>query len=878
MKWSDLLLRLRALLVWRRVEHELDEELRFHIEMQTRKNVAAGMDAREAARRARVQFGGVEQAKENCRDARGIGWIETLLQDVLCALRGFRRTPGFALTVVATIALGLGLNTTLFTIFNAYVLRPVAVRDPYSLYAFYWTNKNGDSERLTWREFEDFRKQNAAFSEVMGAHFLFARVEGHPLLGQLVTGNYFRMLGAGAAHGRTLLPGDDAAHGSEPVIVLSYSAWRRKFGGDPGMIGGKLILHGYPLLVIGIAREGFSGLGETPKDFWAPLSLSGQLQDGPNLFGPEQPRQIDVVGRLKPELSARQAVAALTTWVRQITADRRESERAIGAHLRSQATAIPLNTEVFLFFSPILAAFGLVLLIACANVASMMLARAMARQREIGIRLSLGAARPRLIRQLLTESVLLALPAAAAGFALSQATIQYGERLMFATMPAEFAEFITVIPLPPDARVFGFMLAAAVVSAVLFGLAPAIQATRPNVMQAARGDFSSDFRPARLRNALVAGQITMCALLLICAGVLLRGARRLANFDVGLKTAGVVEMEIQEKFRARILERLASDPVVQTVVAVQSPPLDGALPTVPVVAGDSASAVGAWYNFVSPEYFAVLEIPILRGRNFTRDEAAAGAPVAIISLATARLFWGNRDAVGQSIHIVRDPQVHTQSRVLRHESVRVIGIARDVVSCCAIQGLDKTCIYLPTTPAEDGDALLVRVHGDAEVARRKLDTEIAAINPGAIDQIHRMDQMRAAGVYPFQAASWVCAGIGALALLLTLSGIYGVLSYLVTQRTKEIGIRVALGASTGSVTFLVLRQSMRLAGFGIALGSVLALGVSRLFAAHLVGINMFDGLAYGGGVLLVIAASAAAAYFPSRRAARIDPTTTLRYD
>src|SRR2546430_3064175 len=228
MKWSDLLLRLRALLVWRRVEHELDEELRFHIEMQTRRNVEAGMDAHEAARRARVQFGGVEQAKENCRDARGIGWIETLLQDVRYALRGFRRTPGFALTVVATIALGLGLNTTLFTIFNAYVLRPVAARDPYSLYLFYWTVKSGEGQRLTWHEFEDFRKQNPAFSEVMGAHFLFARVEGHPLLGEVVTGNYFRMLGAGAALGRTLLPGDDAAPGSEPVIVLSYAAWRRK--------------------------------------------------------------------------------------------------------------------------------------------------------------------------------------------------------------------------------------------------------------------------------------------------------------------------------------------------------------------------------------------------------------------------------------------------------------------------------------------------------------------------------------------------------------------------------------------------------------------------------------------------------------------------
>src|SRR5438445_2582017 len=298
------------------------------------------------------------------------------------------------------------------------------------------------------------------------------------------------------------------------------------FGGDPDIVGKKLFIHGYPLEVVGIAREGFSGLSELPLDFWAPLTMASQLEDGPNLFGVEQPEQIRIIGRLRHQLSLRQAEAALTTWAQQRTGDRPDPEKATGALLRSEATTIPLMPEVVAFFSPIIVAFGLVLLIACANVANMLLARAMARQREIGIRLAIGAGRARIVRQLLTESVLLALPAAAVGFGISKAAIELGVRLMFATLPRGYLEFITLLPLQPDARVFGFMIAAAVVSALLFGLAPAIQATRLNVMQAARGEFTTDYRPARLRNALVVGQVTVSVLLLICAAVLLRGNSR----------------------------------------------------------------------------------------------------------------------------------------------------------------------------------------------------------------------------------------------------------------------------------------------------------------------------------------------------------------
>jgi predicted permease len=607
--------------------------------------------------------------------------------------------------------------------------------------------------------------------------------------------------------------------------------------------------------------------------------MAAQLEAGPDLFGQEHPNGFnEIVGRLRPGLSAKQAKAALTGWSRQITADRPDSENAVGAILNSRATAIPLTLEMLALFIPLVVAFGLVLLLACANVANIMLARAMARQREIGIRLSLGAGRRRLIRQLLTESILLAIPAGLAGFVISQVTLGLGVRLMFATLPSDMAEIITTAPTPPDGRVFGFILVASLVSAVLFGLAPAIQSTRDNVMLAARGEFTSDVRPVRLRNMLVIGQITASVLLLICSGILIRAADRMRNFELGYKTRGVIIIGIEEKFRPKIIERLSSEPMIQTFAAAATTPLNGMLPTIAVSAGSGETAPNAWYNFVSPEYFSLLEIPILRGRNFTANEASSQAPLVIVSERTARRLWPNRDAVGQEIRIQRDADTYSGERLPKFQTVRVIGVSRDIVTSNILWGKDPTLIYFPISPASARNSLLIRVKGDAEPARRKLDAELAAMAPGAVQEIHPLDQYLAGGIYPFRAASWIGSALGVLALLLTLSGIYGVLSYLIAQRTKEVGIRVALGATTGAVTRMVLEQSMRLAAIGIGLGTVLSLGVSRLLTSLLTFMNTFDALAYGGGVLLVAFASLAAAYFPSRRAARIDPITTLRCD
>jgi predicted permease len=879
---SDLLYRVRALMRRGAVEQELDEELRFHFERQVEKYVAAGIARAEAVRRARMEFGGVESVKEECREARGVMFIDTVLQDIRYAVRGFRRAPGFAVTVVATIALGLGLNTSVFTIFNAYVLRPLSVRDPYSLYEFTWINRDGDGHWFTWREFEDFRKQNRAFSEVAGLEPLnFVRAEGHTLFGQLVTGNYFRMLGVHSLLGRTLTPEDAAVPGREAVVVLSSTAWRNKFASERSIVGKKLLIHGYPLEVVGVAQDGFTGVSGVPLDFWAPLTMAPELEEAASVL-----HRLSISGRLRHGLSVREARALLTVWAQQRTGDLPDAEKATGAYLRSEATSVPLEPEVVAYFSPIIAAFGLVLLIACANVANMMLARGMARQREIGIRLAIGAARARLIRQLLTESVLLALPAAAAGFVISKTTIDWGQRLMFATLPRGYVDYFTVLPLEPDARVFAFMLLAAVLAALLFGLAPALQATRSNVMQAARGEFTTDFRPARLRNALIVGQVAVSVLLLICAAVLLRADKRLQSLDVGLETRGVIEIEIQDKFRSKVMQELATEPVVESVAAASKVPFMGYLPAMPVRPDSSSERGWAGYMHVAPEYFAMFQVPILRGRNFTRDEAKGGAPVVVISQATAERLWPGHDALGQSLRIDQDPEQRRSMAenltigIPSSTAVRVIGIARDVVNGYIGDATDKTCVYFPGTAEAAGYVVFVRVHGDAEVARRMLDTALAASTPGAVDQIHTMDEILTTQLWPFRVAYWVSSAIGVLALLLTLSGIYGVLSYLVTQRTKEIGIRVALGASTGSVAALVLKQSMKLTGMGAAVGAMAALGVSHVLAAQL---EMFmfdsvDGVAYGVAAALVMAAAACAAYFPCRRAARIEPVTTLRYD
>jgi predicted permease len=437
---------------------------------------------------------------------------------------------------------------------------------------------------------------------------------------------------------------------------------------------------------------------------------------------------------------------------------------------------------------------------------------------------------------------------------------------MYATVPQDMLELLHERPLPVDWRVIVFMSAATLTSAVGFGLVPAIQASRSSVILAARGEFTADLRPARLRKVLVLAQISVCTLLLVACGALLRTTLEMSSVDVGFRTGGVVAMEVAERARRGVNDALAADPAVDAIATASSIPLNGLVPSVTIVTQDG-SAISAAYNHVSPGYFDLLAIPILDGRVFTSAETFSGAPVAMVSAAMARRLVEGENPLGQMVRLPGEPA----------RDVLIVGVTGDIVTCCIAYGKDPALIYLPAESSTRG-AVLVRVRGNVEMERRGLDTRLARAVPGGISDIHSLDQHRAAGLYPFRAAALIGLAVGGLALLLTVSGVYGSVSYLVTQRTKEIGVRMALGATTGAVTSLMLNQSVRVAAAGIGIGVALAVGASRLLASRMIFMRVFDLPAFAAGVLVVAAAAIAAGYIPCRRAARVDPIQALRCD
>ena len=798
-----------------------------------------------------------------------------LLQDLRIALRGFRRSPAFALTVVLTIALGLGLNTSVFTVFDAYVLRSLAVRDPGSLYEVSFQDRRGAGQRLSWRQYEELRALPVA-AEGFAHASLSPRFEGRPLLGQAITGDAFGVLSVAPILGRPLLPEDAAPPNGEPVVMLGFGAWQAKFGGDSAIVGRKLLLHGVSVTVVGVTGARFTGLGPIPADFWAPLTLYSRLEGTADLFGDTDAEVLSAVLRLKAGADPSQARAALATWAARRTAGLPDSLRWTNVQLVSAASAIPLTAETIALFTPAAIAFVLVLLIACANVANVMLARGIARQREIGIRLALGAARTQLVRQLLTESALLAIPAAVLGVILSQWILDAGVRIMYASAPGEFVPYLRVIPLSPDLRVFGFVVLAALASALAFGLVPALQATRTNVVQASRGEFGTAVRPGRLRAALVVAQIGVCSLLLIVTGVLLGGARKADRLPTGMRTRDVVQLDLDDQARGPALRRLRSEPIVSLIGTSSRSPLDGMYPTLGVRATGASQIAVAGVDFVDSAFFGVLGIPIVRGRGFNADEQHRGAPVAVVSEAAAHALWPASDPIGQFVEQSAEPP--RGSPLARVRSAQVIGVSRNAVSGWIGTGLDRPVIYYPTSSEAQGAKIVARVTGDVSQARLVIDRDLAAVDPSAVIEMHSLDDYLATQRWPFRVFSLISSAIGMIALVLTLIGIYGLLSYLVAQRTREIGIRMALGASAPIVVGQVLRQSLRYAVVGIAAGSVLALAVSKLFQSVLVIVNTFDPAGYVFGSAVVLAVCLAAAWAPSRRAARVNPLEALRQE
>jgi predicted permease len=877
-----LKLRARAVFAPRRVERDLDEELAFHLERETHKHIANGISPAEARRRAMARFGSVTVAADGCRDARGTAFVDSVLRDVRYACRSFRRAPLVALTIVTTVGLGLGLVAAVFTLLNAVVFRADEVRNPHELFAVERPRSaNAEPERFTRRQYEALVGETGVFSDAFAMGPDIDRwIDGRRLEGSLVTGNFFHVLGVSAARGRTLTPSDDE-RGGHQAIVLSHRAWSRHFGSDPGVLSRTVLLNGVPFQVVGVMPEGFRGLTVAAPDFWAPLSLLGQFRRIDD--GRADSVGLRIVGRLKPGLSRGQALSELLVWDSRRAAGGSVGGRGPNLVLEPRQGTVPLSADVMLLFAPLFFAFGLILMIGCANVTNLLLARAVVRQREIGIRLAIGASRRRIIWQLLTESLLLALVSAAVAFGISRLVLQAGVYAMMSTWSLAFGDIRLAVP-PADWRVALFLVAGALVSTMFFALAPALRATRLELVRAMRGEVVRDARPGRARNALVALQVTGSLLLLTCSAVFLRSAWAAATVDPGIRTADTVTVGIvNEQMRGAMLEAVRREPSVASVAASWPGGLGGRAALADGATGRSAVA----YQFVSPEYFSVLGIDLVSGRGFAQTERSTSAAVAVVSQSVARQLWPGLDPVGQVLRLEPDPNGDTREPddpPLLSRTVVVVGIARDVAGLrLAGVRLAAAGVYVPIGAEAAKTSLTMRVHGDPERARRALVERLTAIDPnmGEVITLRTLATMEA---YFLGIPFWLTLVLGALALLLTLSGLFSVLSYLVEQRTREIGVRMALGATSRSIGALVLSQSARPVGVGLLLGGSLtaALGAALLAtpAAEQIAstVRLFDPLAYAASLLCIVAACACAALIPALRAGRIDPVAALRQD
>ena len=771
--------------------------------------------------------------------------------------------------------MALGLNATAFSLFNAYVFRPAEVRDARTLYLASWENQRGAPHLFSWRESEQFRRDMAdIFTDAVAfRRQVLTRIDAQPLMGQLVSGNYFQMLGITAFRGRTLIPADTATPGGEPVVVISHRAWIRVFGADPAIVGRRIQIRGVQVEVVGVTTEAFAGLDFLPYDFWAPVTMASAIEDGPNLFGPEQPQRVEIIGRLRPERTEAAARAAVLAWAQRATLTAPAEMRAARPILESTATPIPLSFEVALGFAPVAVAFGLVLLTAAANIAGLMLSRATVRQREIAIRMSLGASRAHIVRQFLTESLILALVASAIGFFLARGILDAGIRIVFASLPDVIGDYIRLLPIPPDLRVLAFMLGAAVATALLFGALPALQATRRSGTIASHG-ATPDARSSRLRHGLVVAQITVSALLIVTCGVLLRGATRLADTDLGMRTQDTLEIQTREQSNAVLLATLGAHPLVSGIALTSHGVFSGGTMLVAAPESTTARELRVPHKFVSPNYFDLLEIPITSGRTFTSAEASGSVPVVVLSKEAADLMWPGQSALGRVVRLTADPLARGPRRQT-FPVAEVIGVAGVVAN---LEAAFQATIYLPTSEAALGNRVVVRTSGGVTAAARQIEEALDRSDPGAIQQLMTMDDLATTRLFPFRAATWLAGIIGVIALALTISGIYGVLSYAVARRTKEIGIRVALGASAQSIVGLILTQSLRLCAVGLAIGLALALALSTLLSSVMVMMEAFDLIAFAAGIVIVVAACLAAAFHPARRASRVEPLVALRIE
>lgn len=820
--------------------------------------------------------------------------MEILLQDIKYALRTLAASPGFVAAAVLSLALGIGANTAIFTLTDAVFLNPLPVEQSSRVIEVYTvdhqtrTSNNLGRTGTSWPNFQDIRDQNQVFNGTAGFTFggvsITGRGEPKPEPAQLVTADYFEVLGVKPHLGRAFLPAEDRQ--PSPVTILSYSLWQNQFGGDPNVISRTVELNSVAYTIVGVAPNGFKGTISVgnPDIFWIPISMHAQALNGltESMFEERRFRIIEIFGRLKPDVGEKQALANLQTIASRLEREYPKdnhgrtfeiatlSDAALGG-IRNQAIRVTLALSVVV---------GFVLLIACVNLANLMLARSAKRAREMGIRSALGAGRARLIRQLLTETLVLACAGGAGGLLVGWA----GSRLLWSFRPAGLNANSISIHL--DARVFAFTAGMALLTALLFGLLPAIHASAPDlnsILKTGGRGGTQNWGGNRLRGLLVISQIALAMVALIGAGLFIRSMRRAELVDPGFETKNVFAVRFDlasrhytedrgREFLKRVVQQAQNTPGVVTATVSSAPPLFGGFLGTTFAEGaddpQKASGVLIAYNSISPSYFDALHIPLRRGRVINSLDRKGTRPVAVVSESMARLLWPGQDALGRRFR-----------NTIEQRYWEVVGVVGDIASIgtgappmpTAYQPLEQS--YQTTL------VLVVHTATDPSVSMRPVLSNVQRLDPNlALVGALTMPEAISRGLWAPRAGAALFGVFGLLGLGLAALGIYGVMAYMVAQRTNEIGVRMAIGAHPRDIVRLVVGQGGRLALAGIVLGLLAGMALSRLVAGLLFDISAQDPATYLAVGATLAAVALLAAWLPALTAARIDPVRALRQE
>ena len=882
----ELLHRLRSFFRRAEQDRDLDTELSSHLEFATEENVQRGLSPDEARRQALVNFGGAPQAKENHREARGLPFLETLLQDLRFALRMLHRSPGFSLLAIFCLTLGIGANAAVFSWMEGLLFRPYPlVANQERLVALTGTTQ-ADRTGLSWPDFLDLQRNCKLFDA-----FFVSKITGTTLslgdraqvvTGSIVSSNYFPALGIHPILGRTFEAEEDVGHSAHPVTVISYQLWKDYFGGDPQIIGKTQRMDGIIHTIIGVAPEGFYGtfVGWAMK-FWVPASMEDTFEAGGYKLEDRGERWIEAYGRLKPGVTLEQAQQEVSALAKRLEMDFPETNRGRGVKLWP-LWQTPFNNAGNLLptLETMLVVVVFVLLIACANVGNLLLVRSFARRHEITVRVAVGAGRRRLLQQLLIEGLVLSALAAIGGLLIAR----WCSHLLVLLLPVRNGNAMH-LPGEMDWRVMALSAAVCLVATLLFTLVPAIQTRKIDLAGTLRSEMAGVARGHKkslVRSGLVVVQVSLCFMLLVGAGLLLQSLQKIRSDSPGFSTGGVLvtavnlaasgyDVQRAKSFHDELIDRVQALPGVESAALARMTPLGyGTFSSAPIVMDgyqpppDEQPSVD--YNQVGPGYFATIGIPLVSGREFTRSDNETGAPVAIVNETMAGRYWTGKNPLGERLQA-------------KGKWMQIVGVAK-TSKYYSMRELPKPFFYVPLRQNFSvGAALTIRTKLRPEIMAAALSRALKAIdaNLGLYELISLQEQLdRSTSAQ--KVAVTLTGTLGGLALVLASIGLYGVMSYSVSQSTRELGLRMALGARTSELFRLVISRGLVLTFGGIFLGAALAAGLTRLLGYLLYKVSPRDPLAFGYAFLVLTIVSLVASFLPAWRATRVDPIVALRYE